>query len=1613
MDSSATGEESDSGSSSSMVVDVVPTSRARGGGTQEVSGDASSPLSRGSSMSPATRSSPRLQRRRGENAPENDPSSPSSGADDHGHGVATHVQRATIFLPYRGIMSLSNPLSHGLLKDLGKLAELKGRGLILERHLETIKTHNGIFDEGEWIAQIDGEIQGITSSTRLSLSSQQDASSARGAAAPSQHPPAAAAGTARRKVDRRKHVRERAAKGMLGGNICNAFSIGSGQPVSERTRGGVQEFVSGISFPPPAPESRRSCPHCPMTFVNEQGLGIHVKTHHSSANMSNGVRLRRMLRKNLEGRVLPWEEAGPGRCGHRKRFLDLDSESDGFMDRETKETCGAPKRRRYDYRVKASAVSQLRILEDNDADLWKEEERTPLQNLADRLKVHYSNIVKWTNDEKAIVAAAADDVKKSLLAKQQPKRWFPEAEKGLCKMFVERRKRKLKVSTLWLTITFRKLVREIYPGDQRAAAFRASFRWARKWAKRHNLYKRRRTNPKNKVPDESDVSAITTVAERESRVPKYGQFQLWERWNVDQVPLAFVNGLLNTWEERGAKRVAISQPFPGLEKRQCTMQVIFGPGEKTLLISVIFRGTGKRISLVQKAAYHKDVDVFFQENAWADQKFLPLAFVNGLLNTWEERGAKRVAISQPFPGLEKRQCTMQVIFGPGEKTLLISVIFRGTGKRISLVQKAAYHKDVDVFFQENAWADQKFCMEWAKRSYREGLMHGRGELSKARSILIMDSLYAQTTDEFKEYLAKECNTLAWYGPSEWTDEVQPVDAGAGRFFKVEAGRQVDMWFEQSDNLERWETAALTASDRRVLITQWIGAAMARLNSQQAFRFRLFEKCGMAMTVDGSGDDRITLEGLDKPYTFANDEDCSEDEEGLENGSDEPEGRGKEGAGRETVVGGADSSDDEDDGGTSQTQTDELALLNVDDSMDPQDPEDETQGMEIPTGFRIQEVKPVALDRLLLRRGVLVRLGMGWFGGLIIQQSQPDTRHRYGYCLQLELDQSTRKMKLPLDKYTRDLDATVGYWVLLESVSRSGRVAAPLGRRIEIIRCDRGGENVANIFTAYCMDSGITIEYAATNTPQQNGVSGRDGQTLTTITRCLMEDGAFPPTLWGELMMTAVDLSNRSPHSVLGGVTPYFKMYGKEADLSRLRVIGARSFVNYERYTKKLSDRTFEGKLCGFSRDSKTYRIYNPATGNVVESRNVTFIETPAYSMPPSVLDDDNFYWRDVLNFTSVLGKVSTKEDEFDGSGTLDTVDMETENQLLRQEIRLMRHNNLIREEIRQQAIDTGHDTPPSPPTSPQQGSLEEERIKIPNSYKETINSPQAPQWKAAIAKEMDSLAEHKGYKSVSITSVPKEEKILGTRFVFKQKADGKFKVSLVVQGQVQESGIDYRRSYAPVCRIGSVRTLLAIACEQGWSESQMDFAVAFLQSAIDKTSGSSPPQDKDTKHPATGDIIVYKLERSLYGISQSPVLWFDTMGDVGDTLVILTLDVDDILISGKDPELVAGLKKELHDRFEMTDMGEVSLILGMQVTCSYEEGTLTVSQNNYIKTILERVGMENPNPVKTPGYGPELSTDQPADKLLGAADTKLYQPITGNLLYLAQCTSISHDGGDG
>ena len=70
-----------------------------------------------------------------------------------------------------------------------------------------------------------------------------------------------------------------------------------------------------------------------------------------------------------------------------------------------------------------------------------------------------------------------------------------------------------------------------------------------------------------------------------------------------------------------------------------------------------------------------------------------------------------------------------------------------------------------------------------------------------------------------------------------------------------------------------------------------------------------------------------------------------------------------------------------------------------------------------------------------------------------------------------------------------------------------------------------------------------------------------------------------------------------------------------------------------------------------------------------------------------------------------------------------------------------------------------------------------------------------------------------------------------------------------------------------MCCIGSIRPLLAIACEHGWAVWQMNVVVAFLQPLVDKDVFVEPARGHDPRDSKTGEVMVYKLQRSLYGLA--------------------------------------------------------------------------------------------------------------------------------------------------
>ena len=73
------------------------------------------------------------------------------------------------------------------------------------------------------------------------------------------------------------------------------------------------------------------------------------------------------------------------------------------------------------------------------------------------------------------------------------------------------------------------------------------------------------------------------------------------------------------------------------------------------------------------------------------------------------------------------------------------------------------------------------------------------------------------------------------------------------------------------------------------------------------------------------------------------------------------------------------------------------------------------------------------------------------------------------------------------------------------------------------------------------------------------MSERIGRTLCAI--CMLADRAFPSSMSEELSTAAVYLNNRTPQRALNMETLFQMLHGKEADLLRLRLIGARTFVH--------------------------------------------------------------------------------------------------------------------------------------------------------------------------------------------------------------------------------------------------------------------------------------------------------------------------------------------------------------------------------------------------------------------------------------------------------------------
>jgi hypothetical protein len=158
-----------------------------------------------------------------------------------------------------------------------------------------------------------------------------------------------------------------------------------------------------------------------------------------------------------------------------------------------------------------------------------------------------------------------------------------------------------------------------------------------------------------------------------------------------------------------------------------------------------------------------------------------------------------------------------------------------------------------------------------------------------------------------------------------------------------------------------------------------------------------------------------------------------------------------------------------------------------------------------------------------------------------------------------------------------------------------------------------------------------------------------------------------------------------------------------------------------------------------------------------------------------------------------------------------------------------------------------------------------------------------------------------------------------------------------------------------------------------------------------------------------------RLNNSFYGFKKTPRAWYAKMDSYFlshdfvrcksnsnlymlrtiESVMILVLYVDDLLIIGSSTSAIGLVKDILHDRFSMMSMGPLHFFLGLDI--SQDASSIKISQARYVRDFLDRFHMIEYNFSPTP-FLSRIRLEDGLDTLL--VDNTLYRKLVGSIVYL-------------
>lgn len=563
-----------------------------------------------------------------------------------------------------------------------------------------------------------------------------------------------------------------------------------------------------------------------------------------------------------------------------------------------------------------------------------------------------------------------------------------------------------------------------------------------------------------------------------------------------------------------------------------------------------------------------------------------------------------------------------------------------------------------------------------------------------------------------------------------------------------------------------------------------------------------------------------------------------------------------------------------------------------------------------------------------------------------------------------------------------------------------------GKKLKILRSDRGTEYLNDALQSYLRDQGIKFQCTTGYASQQNGAAERQNRTLMDATRTLLADSKLPMSFWGEAVKHVTFVNNRIFNKRLG-MTPLEALFGTKPNYCDMYAFGSDVYERIpDEKRRKLDFKAVKRIFVGHDERSKGYRVADPQTYKITVTREIELVKR---------INDKRSLASVNLDSRTCKIEQDDSDDSNDDSCDDSNDDSSDENYITEEEEEEF-HDASSASDVSEHELPLRRSTrsnfgiPPSYLNNYHCYVVKETEKYEPRSYKEAITCAAKHHWIAAMEEELSSIRRNATWEP---TDLPAGRSMVGSKWVFKIKTDEEgnatYKARLVAQGFTQKFGIDYDEVFAPVARSETFRILLIIANVRNLEVRQYDFKTAFLNGELKEEIYMRPPLGVPT------DGKVLKLKKSLYGLKQAAKVWNDSLHGVllkygcvqsqydqclyshgeGESKLYLIMHVDDLLVAYKDEKQLESVINGIRSHFELKDLGKVHSYLGINIERN-EQGIFCVSQPSYIDKIVSEANLGSAKVSKhpvDPGYYKLDSED------LNSNDE--YRKLIGMLLYLA------------